>query len=64
MPQIKGRNDERLHKIIMDAHAASLVSGDPVYVDPLTMRSVMTAAFLASRGQCCTSGCRHCPFEQ
>ncbi|MFM8528812.1 MAG: DUF5522 domain-containing protein [Ilumatobacteraceae bacterium] len=33
-------------------------------MDPLTKRSVMTAACLAARGRCCSSGCRHCPEEQ
>lgn len=56
--------DERMVEAIMAAHAAALRAGDPVYVDPLTRRSVMTAAFLASRGRCCGSGCRHCPYEQ
>lgn len=48
---------------IMAAHAAAVASGDPVYIDPATRRSVMTAVFLASRGRCCGSGCRHCPYE-
>lgn len=64
MPRVAGHDNERLHRLIMAAHTESLLAGDPVYVDPLTLRSVMTAAFLASRGKCCTSGCRHCPFEQ
>jgi hypothetical protein len=33
------------------------------YLDPSTGLSVFTAAFLADRGVCCASGCRHCPFE-
>jgi hypothetical protein len=56
--------DPHVVEAIMSAHAAALRAGDPVYVDPLTRRSVMTAAFLASRGRCCGSGCRHCPYEQ
>jgi hypothetical protein len=48
---------------ILAAHRAAVDRGDPVYVDPLTRRSVMTAVFLASRGRCCSSGCRHCPYE-
>ena len=34
----------------------------PVYADPVSGLSVFTAAFLASRGYCCESGCRHCPY--
>ena len=48
---------------IMVAHTAAVAVGDPVYVDPATRRSVMTSVFLASRGRCCGSGCRHCPYE-
>jgi hypothetical protein len=34
----------------------------PVYADPVSGFSVFTAEFLASRGYCCESGCRHCPY--
>lgn len=36
----------------------------PVYADPVSGLSVFTAAFLASRGYCCESGCRHCPYVE
>ncbi len=49
---------------IMELHEASCNAGEPCYRDPATGLSVMTASFLASRGYCCASGCRHCPFEQ
>ena len=49
---------------IMALHAQAVASGAPCYRDPATGLSVMTADFLASRGYCCASGCRHCPFEQ
>ena len=52
-----------LRRTILDAHQKAVENGDPVYIDPITRRSVMTAVFLASRGTCCTSGCRHCPYE-
>ncbi|MBU6241171.1 MAG: hypothetical protein KJS66_05210 [Acidobacteria bacterium] len=48
---------------ILAAHREAVDKGDPVYIDPLTRRSVMTSVFLASRGRCCSSGCRHCPYE-
>ncbi len=34
----------------------------PTYTDPVSGLSVFTADFLASRGYCCDSGCRHCPY--
>jgi hypothetical protein len=43
-------------------HLAAVNSGEPCYSDPDTGLSVFTAAFLAERGYCCDSGCRHCPF--
>ena len=48
----------------MAAHAAAVEAGVPGYRDPVTGLIVFTAVFLAERGYCCTSGCRHCPFEQ
>lgn len=43
-------------------HARALADGAPHYVDPATAALVFTAAFLAERGSCCASGCRHCPY--
>lgn len=48
----------------MARHAAAVAEGRPAYWDPVTGLAVFTAAFLAERGYCCESGCRHCPFEQ
>jgi len=47
---------------IMMRHSEAVVAGEPCYEDPATGLSVFTAAFLAERGYCCDSGCRHCPF--
>jgi hypothetical protein len=44
------------------AHAAALEAGEAGYVDPTTGLFVFTAAFLADRGSCCDTGCRHCPY--
>jgi len=33
------------------------------YRDPETGYHVLTRSFLLSRGRCCGSGCRHCPYE-
>jgi hypothetical protein len=37
-------------------------AGVPTYRDPVSGLQVFTAATLASRGYCCESGCRHCPY--
>jgi hypothetical protein len=38
--------------------------GSPGYVDPATGLYVLTAATLRDRGECCGSGCRHCPYPE
>ena len=45
-----------------DAHDRAVAAGEPGYVDPETGSFVFTAATLAARGECCGSGCRHCPY--
>jgi len=47
---------------ILDRHRAAMEANLPTYADPVSGFSVFTAAFLARRGECCDSGCRHCPF--
>lgn len=47
---------------ILAAHAAALAAGEAGYPDPATGLFVLTAGFLAARGRCCGSGCRHCPY--
>ncbi len=47
---------------ILARHRASLDANLPTYRDPVSGFSVFTARFLAGRGYCCESGCRHCPF--
>lgn len=47
---------------IAERHRAALVANRPTYPDPVSGFSVFTAKFLADRGYCCESGCRHCPF--
>jgi hypothetical protein len=49
---------------IMWLHNAAVAEGLACYRDPRTGLSVMTADFLARRGYCCESGCRHCPYRQ
>jgi hypothetical protein len=57
LPPGTQRRDE-----LLAAHAASLESGSPGYLDPVTGLFVLTAGFLAARGTCCDRGCRHCPY--
>jgi hypothetical protein len=47
----------------MARHAAATAAGCPAYQDAISGNSVFTATFLAERGYCCESGCRHCPYE-
>jgi len=48
---------------IMDAHRLAVETRRPLYRDPTSGLSVFTAVFLADRGYCCGSGCRHCPYD-
>jgi hypothetical protein len=54
--------DHPLRDTILAAHAAAIEAEQPGYADPATGLFVLTAAFLARRGTCCGSGCRHCPY--
>jgi hypothetical protein len=47
----------------MARHAAAVERGELTYRDPITGYTVFTSRFLADRGYCCDSGCRHCPYE-
>jgi hypothetical protein len=50
------------YREILLAHRDALAAGSDTYVDPRTGLTVLTARYLARRGFCCESGCRHCPF--
>ncbi len=54
--------DHPLRQEIIAAHDAAMQKGEAGYTDPASGLFVLTAAFLAGRGTCCESGCRHCPF--
>lgn len=56
------RADHPRHGEIVARHQEAVAVGSPSYRDPVTGFSVFTAAFLVSRGYCCSSGCRHCPY--
>ncbi len=47
---------------ILDRHRRAIDAGLSTYLDPVSGFSVMTAAYLAERGYCCSAGCRHCPW--
>jgi hypothetical protein len=54
--------DDPAYAQIIRAHAEALQRGADTYVDPGSGLTVLTAGYLARRGYCCESGCRHCPF--
>eukprot|EP00899_Mesostigma_viride_P004720 jgi/Mesvir1/14249/Mv09685-RA.1 len=43
-------------------HAEACAAGRKMYIDPASGLQVMTEVAHQSRGYCCGSGCRHCPF--
>lgn len=47
---------------ILRRHERAMASGLSTYLDPATGYTVLTAQYLADRGYCCNSGCRHCPW--
>jgi len=49
--------------VIASLHARAAAGGEDGCLDPGTGRFVFTALWLAARGACCDSGCRHCPFR-
>lgn len=61
LPQRLSPDDPRFTEITA-RHLAAVRGGEPSYADPATGLGVFTAVFLADRGYCCDSGCRHCPF--
>jgi hypothetical protein len=48
---------------VVEAHDAAVAAGEDMYTDPITGYSVFTRAYLLERGDCCDSGCRHCPYS-
>ena len=43
-------------------HDLAVARGQDGYFDPATNLFVLTSGYLARRGYCCGSGCRHCPY--
>lgn len=52
----------RRYDEIMVRHRSAVAADIPAYLDPTSGLAVFTAKFLADRGYCCDSGCRHCPY--
>ncbi len=46
----------------MRVHEEAVQREEHTYIDPATGALVMTELAHASRGFCCGSGCRHCPW--
>ncbi|MDQ1432223.1 MAG: hypothetical protein QOF40_2825 [Actinomycetota bacterium] len=51
-------------RTIREAHDRAVAAGEPGYLDPETGFFVFTDAELTARGECCGSGCRHCPYPR
>jgi Family of unknown function (DUF5522) len=56
--------DSGLPPDVVAAHDAAVRAGRDGYVDPRTGFFVFTSAYLLARGECCDSGCRHCPYPK
>jgi uncharacterized protein DUF5522 len=54
--------DDPAFQQVIRAHDAALRTAADTYVDPRSGLVVLTAGYLARRGFCCGSGCRHCPY--
>jgi Family of unknown function (DUF5522) len=54
--------DHARYDAILAAHEQAMAASEPGYDDPDTGYFVFTAKYLAERGSCCDSGCRHCPY--
>lgn len=50
------------YEAIVRLHREAMERGEPGYRDPSSKLFVFSAKFLADRGYCCNSGCRHCPY--
>jgi len=48
--------------VVQSLHDEAVRKGEAGYIDPDSGLFVLTSAYLASRGRCCGSGCRHCPY--
>ncbi|MGC6507764.1 MAG: DUF5522 domain-containing protein [Myxococcota bacterium] len=44
-------------------HRTACMRNENGYIDPKSGFLVLTAKYLSNRGNCCGSGCRHCPYD-
>jgi len=51
-------------KSALDLHRRACQAGEFGYVDPESQLFVMTSVYLRTRGECCASACRHCPYSE
>lgn len=45
-------------------HRSACARGEAGYMDPDSGLFVMTSVYLRAQGECCGSGCRHCPWDE
>ena len=53
---------DRPTKKALQRHRQACEAGEFGYEDPESGLFVMTSVYLREQGQCCGSGCRHCPW--
>ena len=56
--------DPALRAAVLGAHDRAIAAGRETYRDPATGLVVLTALALWGNGECCRSGCRHCPYHE
>ena len=57
------KKSKKSKKSWKDAHDKAISRGKPCYIDPETGAYVFTEQTHLTRGWCCYSGCRHCPYK-
>jgi hypothetical protein len=60
---VRDEPEVELPEPVRSAHDEAILRGEPQYVDPVSGYLVFTAQELLARGECCGSGCRHCPYH-
>ncbi|MHB1139243.1 MAG: DUF5522 domain-containing protein [Microthrixaceae bacterium] len=53
----------RIPAAAVEAHRRAMEQGSSTYIDPDTGYQVFTELAHRSRGSCCGSNCRHCPYS-
>lgn len=48
---------------IAQIHKRACKAKQNYYIDPQSGYKVLTEFYLLKRGFCCSTGCRHCPYE-